>query len=249
MSDTGQPATLNDGAGRLTDCATLQEAVVAGSAALTAEDTGHRQGDWRAGVHGASDRSASLRAEAAGLRHAYRKMRERASPATIVGRRARRSHARASEIGYRGRTTSDEAGRSARPTLDTCIAAPAPRAPREAGAFRAVHGASEVQRPNGRSSVPSNQASSANPVYAVTIGAGPFTPLWASNSCSAQGPSSPPFGPCRWPVPQFPPVWPSRPPLPGLPGVPKRPFMPALPAWFEYGSTSKIAFWLGCTKA
>ena len=32
-------------------------------------------------------------------------------------------------------------------------------------------------------------------------------------------------------------------------GFPKRPFMPALPAWFEYGSTSKIAFWLGCTKA
>ena len=65
----------------------------------------------------------------------------------------------------------------------------------------------------GRSLVPSNQASSANPVYAVTVGAGPFTPLWASNSCRAQGPSSPPFGPCRWPVPQFPPVWPSRPPL------------------------------------
>jgi hypothetical protein len=27
--DAGQPATLNDGAGRLTDCATLQEAVLA----------------------------------------------------------------------------------------------------------------------------------------------------------------------------------------------------------------------------
>ena len=120
---------------------------------------------------------------------------------------------------------------------------------REAGASCAVRGASEVSGRTGRSLVPSNQASSANPVYAVTVGAGPFTPLWASNSCRAQGPSSPPFGPCRWPVPQFPPVWPSRPPLPGLPGVPKRPFMPALPAWFEYGSTSKIAFWLGCTKA
>jgi hypothetical protein len=36
-------------------------------AALSAEDAGHGQGDWRAGVHGASDRSASLRAEAAGL--------------------------------------------------------------------------------------------------------------------------------------------------------------------------------------
>jgi hypothetical protein len=27
--DAGQPATLNDGAGKLTDCATLQEAVLA----------------------------------------------------------------------------------------------------------------------------------------------------------------------------------------------------------------------------
>jgi hypothetical protein len=51
--DAGQPATLNDGAGRLTDCVTLQEAVLAWHALA-----GHRQGDWRAGVHGASDRSA-----------------------------------------------------------------------------------------------------------------------------------------------------------------------------------------------
>ena len=68
--DAGQPATLNDGAqaDRLHHLARGRLGMAC--AALSAEDTGHRQGDWRAGVHGASDRSASLRAEAAGLRHA-----------------------------------------------------------------------------------------------------------------------------------------------------------------------------------
>ena len=61
--DAGQPATLNDGAqaDRLHHLARGRLGMAC--AALSAEDTGHRQGDWRAGVHGASDRSASLRAE------------------------------------------------------------------------------------------------------------------------------------------------------------------------------------------
>ena len=35
--DAGQPATLNDGAGKLTDCATLQEAVLAWHALPSAQ--------------------------------------------------------------------------------------------------------------------------------------------------------------------------------------------------------------------
>jgi hypothetical protein len=35
--DAGRPATLNDGAGKLTDCATLQEAVVAWHALPSAQ--------------------------------------------------------------------------------------------------------------------------------------------------------------------------------------------------------------------
>ena len=41
-------------------------------AALSTEDTGDREGDWRAGLHGSSDRSASLWAEAASLGAARR---------------------------------------------------------------------------------------------------------------------------------------------------------------------------------
>ena len=36
--DAGQPATLNDGAGRLTDCATLQEVVLAWHALPSAQN-------------------------------------------------------------------------------------------------------------------------------------------------------------------------------------------------------------------
>ena len=47
---------------------------------------------------------------------------------------------------------------------------------REAGASCAVHGAAEVKRPTGRSLV-FKSGWFANPVYAVTIGPGPFAPL------------------------------------------------------------------------
>ena len=51
-----QPATLNDGAGKLTDCATLQEAGLGmACAAFSTEDTGDGQGDWRAGQYGTPD--------------------------------------------------------------------------------------------------------------------------------------------------------------------------------------------------
>ena len=54
--EAGQPATLNDGAGKLTDCATLQEARLGlACAALSTEDTGDGQGDWRAGLYGTPD--------------------------------------------------------------------------------------------------------------------------------------------------------------------------------------------------
>ena len=58
-----QPATL--GAGKLTHCATLQEARLGlACAALSTEDTGDGQGDWRTSLYGTPDSSAALRAEA-----------------------------------------------------------------------------------------------------------------------------------------------------------------------------------------
>ena len=54
--DAGQPATLNDGAGKLTHCATLQEARLGlACAALSTEDTGDGQGDWRTSLYGTPD--------------------------------------------------------------------------------------------------------------------------------------------------------------------------------------------------
>jgi hypothetical protein len=54
--EAGQPATLNDGAGKLTDCATLQEAVLAWHALPSAQKIrGHGQGDWRAGLYRTPD--------------------------------------------------------------------------------------------------------------------------------------------------------------------------------------------------
>ena len=49
--DAAQPATVNDGAGKLTDCATLQEAV----SAWLELPTGDGRGDWRAGLYGTPD--------------------------------------------------------------------------------------------------------------------------------------------------------------------------------------------------
>jgi hypothetical protein len=47
LVDVTRPATLNDGAGKQTDFATLEDAVVAWQrAASTYEDPRHGQGDW-----------------------------------------------------------------------------------------------------------------------------------------------------------------------------------------------------------
>jgi hypothetical protein len=52
--DGGQPATLNNGDGSMTDCANLQEAVFGlAQTATRAEDTSDGQSNWRAGLHGA----------------------------------------------------------------------------------------------------------------------------------------------------------------------------------------------------
>ena len=54
--EAGQPATLNDGAGKLTDCATLQEAPSwLGLRGLQHRRYGDGQGDWRAGLYGTPD--------------------------------------------------------------------------------------------------------------------------------------------------------------------------------------------------
>jgi hypothetical protein len=76
--DAAQPATLNDGAGKLTDYGTLQEAVLAWRATLSPEGPGDGQDYWRAGLHGSSDRPTAVRAEAAGLAH------EETAPCFIV---------------------------------------------------------------------------------------------------------------------------------------------------------------------
>jgi hypothetical protein len=62
--DAAQPATLNDGAGKQTDCASLQEAVLAWRALPSTQKI-------RATVKviGGPDRPTALRAEAAGLAH------------------------------------------------------------------------------------------------------------------------------------------------------------------------------------
>jgi hypothetical protein len=70
--DAGRPATLNDGAGKLTDCATLQEAVVAWHALPSAQDTGDGQGVRRTRVHRSSDTPPTLWAEAGGVGPSYR---------------------------------------------------------------------------------------------------------------------------------------------------------------------------------
>jgi hypothetical protein len=58
--DATQPATLNDGAGILTDCPTLQEAVMAWHRCARAEEKSDRQGVRRTGVQCRTDRAASL---------------------------------------------------------------------------------------------------------------------------------------------------------------------------------------------
>jgi hypothetical protein len=59
--DADRPATLNNGAGVLTDCATLRDAVMA----WRRLNASNRQVDRRPGLFGARDRATSLRTEAA----------------------------------------------------------------------------------------------------------------------------------------------------------------------------------------
>jgi hypothetical protein len=66
--DAGQPATLNDGAGRLTDCATLQEAVLAWHALPSAQKIRATVKVIGGPVYTAHQ--IDRLAEAAGLRHA-----------------------------------------------------------------------------------------------------------------------------------------------------------------------------------
>ena len=60
--DAGQPATLNNGAGRQTDCRTLQEAVMAWH--RLPPEAGDDQGDWWTSLHCSRDCASPLRAKA-----------------------------------------------------------------------------------------------------------------------------------------------------------------------------------------
>ena len=72
-ADAGQPATLNDGVGKLTDCVTLQEAVLAWHALPSAQKIRAIVKVIGGAVYTAHQSIASRRAEAAGLRYFLRR--------------------------------------------------------------------------------------------------------------------------------------------------------------------------------